>query len=206
MATDSFSVLPVLQRDSFLQQSFQQLDQRHLFGVVPMVCRLWHQLSLSIITSLDANLPTQEAAEQLRLWIQNHGPALRSMQLLIGEPAASFPSLLLSISADQWHSMHHECRSYSTVVDFALPPLKGGKLPGLTRLSIIRCCPGAAVLASVLSLRGLSSLSLCDLPHDLPWGPFMEQLATRLVGLMSLDLSDTYSWLQKFWPEHKAGV
>ena len=85
MASDNsaFSCLPHAVRDSILQQAFRKLDQRHLFGVAPLVCRLWHHLASTMITSLDVKVSTQAAAEQLSLWIQNHGGGLDSMELLI---------------------------------------------------------------------------------------------------------------------------
>ena len=94
----AFSCLPLAVRDSLLQQAFQQLDQHHILGVAPRVCRLWHQLSLSIITSLDAKISTtEEAAEQLRRWIQRHGTGLTSLDLILKEPvclaAAAMPLL-----------------------------------------------------------------------------------------------------------------
>ena len=106
-----FSCLPLAVRDSLLQQAFQQFDQRHLFGVAPRVCRLWHQLSLSIITSLDVTISTSEAAEQLSLWVRHHGFSLQHLSLILSEPMRDctyeLQPLLQSVgAADQLHSLN----------------------------------------------------------------------------------------------------
>ena len=184
MSADSsaFSCLPLAVRDSVLQQAFQQLDQRHLFGVAPRVCRLWHQLSLSIITSLDATISTAAAAEQIKCWIRRHGAGLISLDLLLG-PAAW--SLLQSLQvAKKLRSLRLSGASRSTTGDFSLHTLTS-----LTSLSLSNCDPTTAARASILGLTKLSSLSLRGI-RGVNFGPFLEQVSTSLVGLTKLDLSD----------------
>ena len=194
----AFSCLPLAVRDSLLQQAFQQLDQRHLFGVAPRVCRLWHQLSLSIITSLDVKINTREAAEQLSLWMHKHGAAgLKTLQLLLDETVCRTPaggSVLQSLGA----AMQLRSLSILTnvsiaeldVLDVPLPPLTN-----LTSLSINTCSLIPTVVSSILSLSSLNSLSLNisfineDGADSRDSGiSLLEQMAARLVGLTSLDL------------------
>ena len=198
MSVDSsaFSCLPLAVRDALLQQAFQQLDQRHLFGVAPRVCRLWHQLSLSIITSLDVSITTEEAAEQLGLWIETHGAVLESMKLSISQQtgpeaahcileslgmAAELGSLCISTtpSSELHHNPFH-------------PPLLGTPLPhlpNLTSLKISNFRADTPVLDSILGLTNLSSLSMCSVQGVYSWEAFMKQLSTRLLHLTCLDFS-----------------
>ena len=190
----AFSCLPLAVRDSLLEQAFQQLDQRHLFGVAPRVCRLWHQLSLSIITSLDAKISTEEAAEQLNFWIQRHGPGFISLDLLLQEPVCLAPaawSLLQSVqAAKELRSLSLSATTQSILVnDFSLHTLTN-----LTSLSISNCDPTSAARDSILGLTKLSSLSLCRSGEYPKWissysRGFLKQLSTSLVGLTKLDFS-----------------
>ena len=139
MSADSsvFSCLPIAERDSVLQQAFQQLDQRHLFGVAPRVCRLWHQLSLSIITSLSAKVTTEEAAGQLALWMTHRGHVLHNMQLRIegpGCPSLAPGALLQTLgAAANLRSLHLWCDYWD---------MSGTTLEALTQLTSL-CIPGA---------------------------------------------------------------
>ena len=193
----AFSCLPLAVRDSILQQAFQQLDQRHLFGVAPRVCRLWHQLSLSIITSLDVKISTAEAGEQLTLWMMNHGTSLQCLDLFVSVPfcLTPAPSELLQVvgSATQLRSL-----AYSQVhagigfmkVHFSLSPLTK-----LRSLNITRCLPSQETFTSILSLTGLRNLSMCNLvqsgwPECPPVG-FVSNLTRNLCQLTSLDFTGT---------------
>ena len=194
----AFSCLPLAVRDSLLQQAFQQLDQRHLFGVAPRVCRLWHQLSLSIITSLDASIMTEAAARQLSLWMENHGAAgltnlmLRLDQAVCRTPAAR--SLLQSLQAAmQLRSFDISSSSSVAVLDMPLSALNK-----LTSLSIKS--PTPTMISSILTLSSLNSLSLSYVRVNLHgaksrhyWESIMEQVATRLLGITSLDLAVSVS-------------
>ena len=176
--TDSsfFSCLPNAVRDRLLQQVFQQFDERHLFGVAPRVCRLWHQLSLSVITSLDVTISTAGAAEQLSLWVQNYGTSLQSLKLL---RAKAVPRLCsLNISTPQ---------GYDPSQDLSLT-----MLTKLTSLRITSCSFKAATKGSLRDsiphLTTLKRLSLDAISSGSPWQPFMQQISTRLVQLTSLEL------------------
>ena len=195
MSADSsaFSCLPLAVRDSLLQQAFQQLDQRHLFGVAPRVCRLWHQLSLSIITSLDVTIITDEAAEQLSLWMQKHGAAgLKSLLLHFEETLCWTPaahSLLQSLGAAiRLQTLEISADFITAALHVPLPPLTD-----LTSLSIvgIRLPPTAvSFIPSLISLNSLSLRNGClNVDSRVFWSTMFEQMATRLVRLTSLDLA-----------------
>ena len=184
----AFSCLSPAVRDSLLQQAFQQLDQRHLFGVAPRVCRLWHQLSLSIITSLDAIINSEAAAEQLSYWIQRHGARLISLNLLLKElvpHASAAGSLLQSLQVAKGLRSFSLATSGQAGIDSSLHTLTN-----LTSLRLRNCYPTTAQLDSILGLTKLSSLSLNGL-SGINLGPFLEQLSTSLVGLTRFDLSGT---------------
>ena len=184
--SSAFGCLPFAVRDSILQQAFQQLDQRHLFGVAPRVCRLWHQLSLSLITSLEINISTEEAAEQLSLWMQNHGAVLKSFNLLLQDemcPLRVGQSLLQSLgAANQLHSLTL-CSNYE-VVDVPLQ-----HLTKLTSLNLSTCCLSTSSHNSILSLTKLNSLRLCCASMRNPLGAFIKQLSTSLLQISTLDMS-----------------
>jgi hypothetical protein len=79
-----FDRLPFAMRDSFLQQAFKLLDQRHRLLVVPLVCHLWYQLVPSTCTSLKLeHLSGGAASEGLTSWLEGHNPSLESIDLKI---------------------------------------------------------------------------------------------------------------------------
>ena len=181
----AFSCLPLAVRDSILQQAFQQLDQRHLFGVAPRVCRLWHRLALRIITSLDTQISTKVAAEQLSYWIQRHGAGLTSLNLLLEEPRFFAPaarSLLQSLQAAKELCSLSLRTTYLAPIEVTLHTFTN-----LTSLTF-SLYPTPAGRDSILELTKLSCLSLNGMGGVI-FEPFIKQLSTRLVGLTKLDLS-----------------
>ena len=191
----AFSCLPLAVRDSLLQQAFQQLDQRHLFGVASRVCRLWHQLSLSSSTRLDVKITTEAAAEQFSLWMQNHGAAgLLSLLLCLDQAICRTPAAR-SLGQSLRAAMQLRSLRISTDNSFAVLDVRLSHLTNLTSLSIKSCILKPAVLRSILRLRSLNSLSLSHIWANVHGGycrhylgRVMKQMATRLVGLTSLDL------------------
>ena len=192
--TDSsvFSCLPVAVRDRILQQAFQQLDQRHLFGVAPRVCRFWHQLSLSIITSLDIRIRTGEAAEQLSLWMTNHGTSLQHLNLILPEPMGErtdeLQPLLQSVGAAD------QLRSLNISTPFMYEPPLDLSLTSLTKLTSLRikgCAfSGGTLYESIPHATTLRSLSLETVYNRRSeWGTFMQQVSANLVQLTRLDLN-----------------
>ena len=186
--SSSFACLPLAVRDSILQQAFQQLDQRHLCGVAPRVCRLFRQLSLSISTSLDVTIRTEAAAEGFSSWMQDHGAGLDSLVLKVREPGRIVLQSLTA--AEQLCSLTLSARMLGTRSLSLDAPLH--VLTNLTRLSIDSFSPTAPVLDSILGLTRLDSLTLNwwrPRYRDTSMASFMEKIARRLVGLTWLDLS-----------------
>ena len=159
-----------------------------------MVCHLWHQLSLSIITSLDVKITTEEAAEQLSLWMKNHGATVTNMQLHLTSAVCQTRagrSLLQSFGqAVQLRSLHICSDSRLGLLDTPLSPLSN-----LRSLSITSTSLAEPVVSSILSLSILDTLRLSNVdvqvPGDhvyTPWDSplFVQQIAMRLVQLTSL--------------------
>ena len=184
MSADSsaFARLPLAVQDSLLQQAFQQLDQRHLYGVVPRVCQLFHQLSLSNVSSLDVTVTTGAKAELFSLWMQKHGSRLDSLVLTVNEPGRLVQHSIAA--AEQLRSLTLTC---STPWDRVTLDAPLHSLTKLTKLSIDGFYnPTTPVLNSILGLKGLNSLTLRGV-FELSNG-FMHQLSIRLVKLTYLDL------------------
>ena len=189
-----FSCLPIAVRDSLLQQAFQQLDQRHLFGLAPRVCRLWYQLSLKMITSLDVTISTPESAEQLNLWVTNHGASLQHLSLDMAEPVCRRTSELQPLfksveTADQLRSLNISiARGCNPVLDLSLT-----MLTKLTSLRIKGCdASGGTLRESIPHATTLRSLSLDSIDNLLEWGTFMQQVSTSLVYLTCLELNGVF--------------
>ena len=201
MADNSvFSRLPIDIRDSLLQQAFQQLDQRHMFGVAPRVCHLWHQLSRSVKrTSLSVFITTAEAAEQLTLWMQNHGTTLQSLELRLALwvcRISQLQPLLQSVGhADHLHSLVILAGSNLGFRGYSLPTLDISltNLTSLVSLHVRGCDLMVGPLRdSIPTVTTLRSLSLNTIDSDtMPWAPFLQQIATSLVQLTCLELIST---------------
>ena len=73
--------LPSRESEALLLQAWQQLDQRHRFGIIPRVCSSWYHLSLPTFTSLEVTLRSKDAMQQLGMWLRHHGSTLRRFSL-----------------------------------------------------------------------------------------------------------------------------
>jgi hypothetical protein len=78
-----FSSLPNSFCEQFLLQAFQQLDQRQLYTVLPLVCRLWHELHLRVSNSLEVALKKAEDTAQFSSWLQRNGANLHHLSVFI---------------------------------------------------------------------------------------------------------------------------
>ena len=156
--------------------------------MAPRVCRLWHQLSLGITSSLAVTITTAEAAEQLSLWISNHPTALESLELNLARAVCNTQGvqpLLQSVgAADQLRSLNISIPPPFISADISLV-----NLTKLTSLSIDGCSfRGGSLRHSMPNLTTLKRLSLGKIFDGMPWWPFMQQISTGLVRLTSLDL------------------
>ena len=73
--------LPSRESEALLLQAWQQLDQRHRFGIIPLVCSSWYHLSLPTFTSLEVTLSSINSMQQLGMWLRHHGSTLRCFRL-----------------------------------------------------------------------------------------------------------------------------
>ena len=83
MEADLFSCLPSHASEALLLQAWQQLDQRHRFGIIPRVCRSWYHLSLPTFTSLELNFYNPQYFWHLGVWLQRHGSTLQHLKLTL---------------------------------------------------------------------------------------------------------------------------
>jgi hypothetical protein len=82
----AFSRLPKDVSEVLLLQAWQRLDQRHRFGIIPLVCSSWYHLSLPTFTSLELKLGSKKSIQQLSAWLGRHGSSLQHLSLI--HPAA----------------------------------------------------------------------------------------------------------------------
>ena len=195
-----FNCLPVDMCHSLLLQAFKQLGQRDLYGIIPLVCQPWHQLSLECGSSLDIQVKTVAGLCSVIAWMRSHPSLVLEFRIRMLEAASSYPhsdAFLRSLAAQT------QLRSLSIDgLHFGKEPLP--KLSALTSLTITRAPISPMDQAAILQLSELRSLSLiqCQLGTDLGSGKtlhgsgtFGEQLipaiASSLTRLTCLDFSDS---------------
>ena len=168
-----------------------------MFGVAPRVCRLWHQLSLSSITSLEITVRSVGAAEQLSLWMANHGTNLQHLSLHVQQPIPLRRRMSHMLLLVQSVGAANQLRS----LDICLPvetfgPQLDLPLMLLTKLTSLRVkgCGFDAVTfnESIPQLTTLKCLSLKTMFDGMPWPSFLQQISASLVQLTSLDLSHVW--------------
>ena len=199
----SLQDLPDDVRDNILQQAFQQLDQRHRFGVVTLVCRVWHRLALSIAHHIDVSMPTRAAAEPLRTWVAKHGHSLKSISIVVNNPTALRPAWADAGSTEavvNFLSAAPLLNSLKISHDVLLPTMTGllnvnlSGYTSLTRLGLVGLGLRSSTISSLLSLRQLSSLDLSFstfYTRGVSAHELMQQISTSLVQITHLDLDGT---------------
>ena len=184
-----FSVLPVDVCHSILTQAFQQLDQRHLLTITPLVCHLWHQLSFSACTSLEVEVETSEAAQQFAAWVLKHRHRLLRLSVHDSEPyrAAVVKPLLEAIpAASQLRDLHLTSDNVFQECGFLQ------SLSSLTCLSMHAVGIPPDTISSLLALTQLRSLALTKM-FDLV---DFTLIARSLVQLTSVEFSSNYMELR----------
>ena len=186
-----FSDLPSDLCEKVLVQAWEQLDQRHRFGIIPLVCRSWRQLSLRSSRTLDVGPASTASLQQLSAWIARHGPNLRhicfrwpdrtALQLQYADcrqlvdAVNSSATQLLSLHFNQWPPVQ------------GLPPLSPlTTLTSLRRYWFFQDWQAMYVLTQLRTLD-LSGCHLHFMYCDIP------RLVTSLPQLTRLDLS--YCWV-----------
>ena len=201
----AFNLLPADLQQDCLRHAFQQLDQRHLLGIVPLVCSLWHHLGHSSCSSVETTISTQAAAESLATWLQKHGHRLASLSIRMqrqachGPEAASTISQALS-SAVQLQHLALSC----PLSNRALPDISISSLTQLTSLSFKGCRQlSFSTLAAVPQLTQLRALDLSRTTVHVR-GSFdptnasahlISAISCSLLELRNLDLSGCGSWI-----------
>ena len=160
-----FSSLPQHFCDNFLRQAFKQLDQRHLCGIVPLVCRPWHTLAVSCSSSLDVKVQTAAAGESLTSWVQKNGSNLQHFNVSLkgntfrsSAGTATVKGLLqsaINTAARQLQSFQFRGSKAPCIYDIQL-----GSLTRVTSLTLSSCMLGACTTSSLQALTQLKSLDI----------------------------------------------
>jgi hypothetical protein len=213
-----FSLLPKDACEALLLQAWQQLDQRHRFGIIPRVCSSWFHLSLPTYTSLELALRDDGAIKQFAAWLRRHGSTLQHLNVKTRHATAEL--LGNSIVSNLLLKQKREKERYILLHD-VLASLKSCE--SLTSLHLL-CWEGPASVSEQL-LSQFTSLSIrcshmrqtdyclfyrnerprlraLDL-HGCVWclpptkgEAEVHQLLSALPNLTSLDLTDTWISLE----------
>ena len=200
----AFSLLPAAVRDSILTGAIKQLDQRHKYGITPLVCKLWRQFSLRASDSITITLTSAAAMAQLRSWLVDHGNLLCSLSIsirLLPADLEAAPDLIDAIScatqlrdlrlvADRWDPFEEVIPDWYTMAVFsrhALPALT--ELTSLTFRTAEVHNASPDFLASIPALTQLRALDLSVPSRRVQ--DFLPSLAEGLQQLTFLDLSGT---------------
>ena len=187
--------------EAFLQQAFQQLDQQHLHGVVPLVCRAWHQAALSSSETLEVHIASPAKAKQLQLWMKRRVARLQSISLSFpAEPDVKWypevSAIYSSISGKLRELRLRGCRW----------PLDGrlSALTSLTALSLPDCYICSSKQTALLALTQLRTFDLTATRLEIGDGMFtlfsrnsgfLSSLSTALVQLTQLNVTRA-GWLK----------
>ena len=201
-----FDLLDAAMRDPFLQQAFRQLNQRHLYGIIPQVCRSWHHLSTTSSSSLEVevfvgvNEETGEPDDAISFsrWLQRNIGKLTRLDLKLesGRNTFDVSGMLQTISsATQLCSLridlddlNHKCLSASFVPVSALS--------NMTSLGLCWCGLSSQAFSSMLALTQLRALELRHVGVDgAEERQLMPDLTKSLVNLTSLTLDNFYGWV-----------
>ena len=175
-----FTVLPVHVCHSILTQAFQKLDQRHLLTITPLVCHLWHQLSLSACTSLEVEVGKPEAVEAAAAWMLKHGHRLLSLSVNVLWPDA-VPLLEAIPAASQLRDLHLTTEYMFEECDFLQ------SLSSLTCLRIHSVQIAPDDMPALLALTQLRSLALTYTYELVDFN----LIASSLVHLTSVEFSSS---------------
>ena len=180
--------------EPLLLQAWQQLDQRHRFGIIPRVCRAWYHLSLPTFTSLELIISSKESVQQLALWLRHHGSTLRHLSLDVGT--------IQYHRHVPWAELANALQSCSSLAGLHLMSWDAAGLPDLQHLEQLSTLElsGASGPASSTQqfLKGLptqlktldlyqsglgSSCTESDIHHSLMRLPGLTGLDARYTGL-----------------------
>ena len=203
-----FDLLDAAMRDPFLQQAFRQLDQRHMYGIIAMVCCSWHHLSTTSNSSLKVKVSTEsseergvhDAATSFARWLQRNIGNLTVLDISLWRPSimdASWdPTLKMPRDTFVPSAMLRTITSATQLCSLRLDmdycylsePFVGvSALTNLTNLALSSCHLGGPAFYSMLALTQLRALDLnfvnvqVEEEHQI-----MPDLTSSLTNLTSL--------------------
>ena len=211
MDASTLNTLPKDVSEALLLQAWQQLDQRHRFGIIPLVCKYWYHLSLPSLNSLELGFSNRNpnAMQQLGVWLQRHGTNLRQLSLEHNSPLDWDVELpLMSMYRLPHASFARALETCTSLVSLRLRHWEGYELPELqpftqlTSLGLHHTCSSyirraQPIIKMLLNLpQQLRSLDLSDtkLMQAGLGEQQLQQLVSRLPNLTSLDLRRTYRY------------
>jgi hypothetical protein len=184
-----FDRLPIAMRDSFLQQAFQLLHQRHRYGVVPLVCPLWRRLVTSTCSSLQVKVLDCVAIDSLTSRLERHHPPLEELKLYLssGKYYKSGEARLLELACSKV-SLQSLMIEYLPSAMYSTISLSS--LTNLTSLELLSYCLSATTRDSLLSLTQLRSLKLVSKEsRQDAIAPWLRNVSCSLLHLTALELS-----------------
>ena len=208
-SSSPFDLLDAAMRDPFLQQAFRQLDQRHLYGVIPRVCRSWHNLSTTSTSSMTVKSSTElgveteqpDAVISFSEWLQHHIAKITSLDLSLERPSdtSDFADMLHTIS-----SATHLCK-LRLDLDYNddngdVPESFAGlaALTNLTSLTLKHCNLYLPAFSSISSLTQLRTLDLTGVGflgcYNEEGAKLLPELISNLGNLTHLTLSGYGYW------------
>ena len=207
MDNSSLSSLPAHLHDDVLLQAWQLLNQRHFFGVIPLVSRAWLRLAAKNFTKVHIYFRSAESAEQFTAWLLRHGHTLQHAKIRLSSLDYKHRAVVDGLVA----ALCTSCLQLRSLSLSNLEPHAGSlvhlsKLTQLTSLRLHKCLIpplyslsddiSTAVDSStraILSICSLSQLRSLDLAQNhIPWlppTPSLRNLTENLPHLSSLDLS-----------------
>ena len=193
-----FNRLPGSMCAAFLQQAFRQLDQRHLYGIAPLVCHAWHQAAISSSDMLDLQIASPAKAEQLQPWMQRYGTPLRSISLTCNaDPLLDLGSFLSAQMSSIYTSSYEQLRDLRLQGPWEVKE-QISALTSLTSLSLPGCYIDETAVMLVLALTQLRVLNIAatrlKVHNGLLFKPredigFLSDLSTSLVRLTQLNVT-----------------
>jgi uncharacterized membrane protein YgcG len=191
---------------SLLVEILKHLQQQHLIGTVPLVCREWNQAAVILYQELSVRVRHRKAfVVQLAAWLQRHGLLLTGLTLNpapVHDPHANLPISYLQSHREPamlWKPLSVAVWSLKNLQTL---DLKGfglrrslmhvTSLSSLTTLRLTSCC---LTNSSLHYLSPMTSLKTLELPHNPDCGSDVTPLSSlqhlTLLNLTESQLADT---------------
>ena len=196
MDAAAFACLPVYLVEDVLLQAFQQLDEQHLRGTLPLVCKAWHQISLRLCTSLVVTLGTPAIVERLPWWLKRNGTNLQHLSITFQSPSLWVETMVYD-HIQEWHNtIGTTCQDLRSLQLEKWPvcgeiPFSLSSLTQLTSLQVHDCMNLPQCFFTCFS-SSLRSLTIAN--TDIGWGNLGSNGLgfCHLTQLTNLDLTNAY--------------